>query len=102
MSRHKLVKNMDLDDEMDDYDGGEEYADDGAGEGMCSLSFLFLGGCCIGRIVFSCLRGFRTDFMRLQSSVKKTKVCRYPSSFPTYPATTPQDIRIEAYLMDGI
>ncbi|KAG4436574.1 hypothetical protein IFR05_007928 [Cadophora sp. M221] len=32
MSRHKLVKNMDLDDEMDDYDGGEEYADDGAGE----------------------------------------------------------------------
>ncbi|PVH75367.1 hypothetical protein DL98DRAFT_498454 [Cadophora sp. DSE1049] len=32
MSRHKLVKNMDLDDEMDDYDGGEEYADDGAEE----------------------------------------------------------------------
>ncbi|CZT43313.1 related to elongation factor 1-alpha [Rhynchosporium secalis] len=33
MSRHKLVKNMDLDDEMDDYDGGEEYAEDGP-EGM--------------------------------------------------------------------
>jgi len=32
MSRHKLVKNLDLDDEMDDYDGGEEYADDGAEE----------------------------------------------------------------------
>ncbi|KAL2069407.1 hypothetical protein VTL71DRAFT_14086 [Oculimacula yallundae] len=32
MSRHKLVKNLDLDDEMDDYDGGEEYADDGAAE----------------------------------------------------------------------
>lgn len=36
MSRHKLVKNLDLDDEMDDYDGGEEYADDGA-EGMFPL-----------------------------------------------------------------
>jgi hypothetical protein len=34
MSRHKLVKNLDLDDELDDYDGGEEYAYDGAdGEG---------------------------------------------------------------------
>jgi elongation factor 1 alpha-like protein len=29
MSRHKIVKNMDLDDEMDDYNGGEDYADDG-------------------------------------------------------------------------
>lgn len=28
MSRHKLVKNMDLDDEMDDFDGGEEYEED--------------------------------------------------------------------------
>ena len=25
MSRHKLIKNMDLDDEMDDYDGGADY-----------------------------------------------------------------------------
>ena len=41
MSRHKLVKNMDLDDEMDDYDGGEEYADDGAAEGMLP----FFTGC---------------------------------------------------------
>ncbi|OBT56586.1 hypothetical protein VE04_03288 [Pseudogymnoascus sp. 24MN13] len=32
MSRHKIVKNMDLDDEMDDYDGGEDYADDGSEE----------------------------------------------------------------------
>lgn len=40
MSRHKLVKNMDLDDEMDDYDGGVEYADDGAAEGMSALLFL--------------------------------------------------------------
>ncbi|KFX97640.1 hypothetical protein V490_02690 [Pseudogymnoascus sp. VKM F-3557] len=32
MSRHKIVKNMDLDDEMDDYDGGDDYADDGAEE----------------------------------------------------------------------
>ena len=30
MSRHKIVKNMDLDDELDDFDGGEDYADDGA------------------------------------------------------------------------
>ena len=25
MSRHKLIKNLDLDDELDDYDGGEDY-----------------------------------------------------------------------------
>ena len=25
MSRHKLVKNLDLDNELDDYDGGEAY-----------------------------------------------------------------------------
>ncbi|PMD65660.1 uncharacterized protein K444DRAFT_608232 [Hyaloscypha bicolor E] len=30
MSRHKLVKNLDLDDELDDFDGGGNY-DDGAG-----------------------------------------------------------------------
>lgn len=30
MSRHKLVKNLDLDDELDDYDGGDDY-DDGVG-----------------------------------------------------------------------
>lgn len=30
MSRHKIVKNLDLDDELDDYDGGEDYAEDGA------------------------------------------------------------------------
>jgi elongation factor 1 alpha-like protein len=37
MSRHKLVKNLDLDDELDDYDGGEDYGYDGAStdaEGM--------------------------------------------------------------------
>lgn len=37
MSRHKIVKNMDLDDEMDDYDGGDDYADDGA-EGLTPFS----------------------------------------------------------------
>ena len=31
MSRHKLVKNLDLDDELDDYDGGGEYDDEGQG-----------------------------------------------------------------------
>jgi elongation factor 1 alpha-like protein len=37
MSRHKLVKNLDLDDELDDFDGGEDYDYDGldtAAEGM--------------------------------------------------------------------
>lgn len=37
MSRHKLVKNLDLDDELDDFDGGDDYGNDGAdggGEGM--------------------------------------------------------------------
>ena len=32
MSRHRLVKTMDLDDELDDFDGGEDY-DDGEEEG---------------------------------------------------------------------
>lgn len=41
MSRHKLVKNIDLDDELDDYDGGDDYDydyDGGAGgnEGICA------------------------------------------------------------------
>lgn len=27
MSRHKIVKNLDLDDELDDYDGGGDYDD---------------------------------------------------------------------------
>lgn len=25
MSRHKIVKNLDLDDELDDFDGGDDY-----------------------------------------------------------------------------
>lgn len=45
MSRHKIVKNMDLDDELDDYDGGEDYDYDGSSDnGLYSLSgasFLF-------------------------------------------------------------
>jgi len=37
MSRHKLVKNIDLDDELDDFDGGEDYdVDDGGVEGLSS------------------------------------------------------------------
>ena len=32
MSRHKLVKTLDLDDELDDYDGGSNYDDDNDGE----------------------------------------------------------------------
>lgn len=41
MSRHKIVKNMDLEDELDDFDGGEDYDDDGGdngwyiSEGLC-------------------------------------------------------------------
>ena len=43
MSRHKLVKNLDLDDELDDYDGGEDYDNDGAGgEGLLLLFSSFL------------------------------------------------------------
>ena len=34
MSRHKLVKNMDLDDELGDFDGGEDYDDDIGDPGM--------------------------------------------------------------------
>lgn len=33
MSRHRIVKNMDLDDELDDFDGGEDYYDDGGDNG---------------------------------------------------------------------
>lgn len=29
MSRHKLVKTMNLDDELDDFDGGDNYGYDG-------------------------------------------------------------------------
>ncbi|KAJ8062872.1 hypothetical protein OCU04_008126 [Sclerotinia nivalis] len=36
MSRHKNVRNLDLDDELDDFDGGDEYGyeEDEAGEGL--------------------------------------------------------------------
>jgi hypothetical protein len=37
MSRHKIVKNMDLEDELDDFDGGEDYDDDGGDTGLLSL-----------------------------------------------------------------
>ncbi|KAI9759356.1 MAG: Hsp70 suppressor, GTPase facilitates ribosomal subunit dissociation [Chaenotheca gracillima] len=41
MSRHKIVRNLDLDDELDDYDGGEDY-NEGGGEGAHhSLYILF-------------------------------------------------------------
>ena len=33
MSRHKLVKQLDLAEELDDYDGGSDYGDDDSGEG---------------------------------------------------------------------
>lgn len=33
MSRHKMIKNMDLDDELDDYDGGDDYDYDGEDTG---------------------------------------------------------------------
>jgi elongation factor 1 alpha-like protein len=42
MSRHKLVKNLDLDDELEDYDGGEYYGDDGEdtdGRYSCVLAY---------------------------------------------------------------
>lgn len=38
MSRHKLIKNMDLDDELGDFDGGEDYDYDGEDEGAEELS----------------------------------------------------------------
>lgn len=39
MSRHKLVKNLDLDDELDDFDGGEDYdQEETAGEGIYSFA----------------------------------------------------------------
>lgn len=51
MSRHKMVKNMDLDDELDDYDGGENYDYDGGdaggveGEIPFNQVFLYLKSC---------------------------------------------------------
>ena len=33
MSRHKLVRNLDLDEELDDYDGDFEYDEDNDNEG---------------------------------------------------------------------
>ena len=40
MSRHKLVKTMNLSDELDDFDGGGEYDYDeglGGSEGTCAV-----------------------------------------------------------------
>jgi hypothetical protein len=37
MSRHKMIKNLDLDDELDDFDGGEDYDDGEGGEGKCRV-----------------------------------------------------------------
>ena len=45
MSRHQLVKNLDLDDELDDFDGGEEYGYDGEdalGEGLYTFTLVNL------------------------------------------------------------
>ena len=38
MSRHKLIKNLDLDEELDDYDGGVDYDADEGAEGLFLLS----------------------------------------------------------------
>ena len=40
MSRHKLVKNLDLDNELNDYDGGDTYDYDGAAEAEVGMWFL--------------------------------------------------------------
>lgn len=45
MSRHKLVKTMDLEDEMDDFDGGDDHdydagVDVNGEEGMCKNFYL--------------------------------------------------------------
>jgi elongation factor 1 alpha-like protein len=45
MSRHKLVKNLDLDAELDDFDGGDDYGYDedvAADGGMAALAFPFI------------------------------------------------------------
>lgn len=73
MSRHKIVKNMDLDDEMDDYDGGEDYADDGA-EGLLPTFYI---------PPHACIETPANP--RPQSSAKKTKV----RHFHNYPASPP-------------
>ncbi len=39
MSRHKVIKNLDLDDELDDYDGGGDYVEE-EGEGTAIFAFL--------------------------------------------------------------
>jgi hypothetical protein len=57
MSRHKLVKNLDLDDELDDYDGGEDYDDDGAGgEGLLLLFSSFTRGFLLNVELTNCLQ----------------------------------------------
>jgi len=44
MSRHKIVRNMDLEDELDDFDGGEDY-DDYGGDIGSSPHEIYIGGC---------------------------------------------------------
>lgn len=75
MSRHKLIKNLDLEDELDDFDGGDDYAEDGATEGSPALSNV--PGCAL-----DCgSRSLHANIMLLQSSAKRIKVC-YPSTTP--------------------
>lgn len=55
MSRHKLIKNLDLDDELDDFDGGEDYEDDGAGgEGTAHIHTLALQALLPSRLCILC------------------------------------------------
>jgi hypothetical protein len=43
MSRHKIVKNLDLDDELGDYDGGDDYNDSyGGAEGAGGVEGSFI------------------------------------------------------------
>lgn len=42
MSRHKIVKNLDLDDELDDFNGGEDDYEE-EGEGMSSITVILIG-----------------------------------------------------------
>ena len=44
MSRHKLVKALDIDDELDDYDGGENYGDDRGDERENFLNYTLIPG----------------------------------------------------------
>lgn len=89
MSRHKLVKNIDLDNELDSFDGGEDYNYDGIDQANGGLE----GDSQISKSETP-FYSFITYKSYLQNSAKKTKV-NPPRSCPHSHVNTDPDINVQ-------